>query len=121
MEHQDWATLSIHNPQKKTVQKEIVQKKGDNAVKDTIHKLENDNAETFKHTYIPSSISKEIVKTRVALKLSQKELAQKMNLQQNIYVELENGKALYSVETKKHITQLERLLKVPLKVTKCSP
>ena len=23
MEHQDWNTISIHNPQKKTVQKEI--------------------------------------------------------------------------------------------------
>ena len=115
MQHQDWNTITIGNPSKKVVQKDIVKKDGDNAVRDNLSKLDKDNAETFNHTKIPSAISKEIVKARMAAKLTQKEAAQKMNIQQNVYIELENGKALYSVETKKYINQLERILKVSLK------
>ena len=111
MSHQDWDTITIGNPLKKTVQKEIVAKKGDTSVSDGLKKIENDT-ENFAHQKIPSLLSKEISSARNNLKLTQKEMAVKLNIQQNIYVELENGKAIYSSATKQLINKIERVINV---------
>jgi putative transcription factor len=111
MSHQDWATITIGNPVKKNVQKEIVAKKGDTSVSDGLKKIENDT-ENFSHQKIPSLLSREITSARNNLKLTQKEMAIKLNIQQNIYVELENGKAIYSSATKQLINKMERVINV---------
>jgi len=113
MEHQDWNTISIINPekQKQKLAKDIIQKKGDTSNNDFLKKIENDT-ETFSYTKIPSALIKEIVAARVAKKLTQKDLANKLNMQLNIYTELETGKAIYSGITKQHIQKIERVLGV---------
>ena len=57
-------------------------------------------------------MSKEIIDTRIKLKLTQKDVANKLNIQLNLYTELENGKAIYSGSTKQLINKLERILSV---------
>ena len=88
MSHQDWNTISIINPekQKQKLTKDIVEKKGDTSNNDFLKKIENDT-ETLSHIKIPSLLVKEIVAARVAKKLSQKDLANKLNMQLNIYTE----------------------------------
>ena len=55
-------------------------------------------------------LCKEIINIRVSKKLTQKDLAIKLNIQQSKYIELENGKALYSNETKQLLNKIERIL-----------
>jgi putative transcription factor len=111
MSHQDWNTISIINPekQKQKLVKDIIQKKGDTSNNDFLKKIENDT-ETLSHVRIPSLLIKEIVAARVAKKLSQKDLANKLNMQLNVYTELESGKAIYSSATKQDIQKIERTL-----------
>ena len=58
----------------------------------------------------------EFTQARTAKKLTQKDLANKLNIQQNVYVSIENGKAIYDPSTKKLIQNIERQL--GLKFTK---
>ena len=111
MSHQDWKTISISNPSKKIVEKTIVAKKGDMTMIEQQRKLENDT-ENFSFEKIPNNLSKEIIDTRIKLKLTQKDVANKLNIQLNLYTELENGKAIYSGSTKQLINKLERILSV---------
>ena len=113
MSHQDWTTVTLNNPSKQKVQKNIVSKKGDTSIIDHQRKVENDT-ENFSIEKIPELLSKEIMSKRVLLKLTQKDVAIKLNIQANIYAELENGKALYSVQTKQLINKLERVLNIKL-------
>jgi ribosome-binding protein aMBF1 (putative translation factor) len=113
MNFQDWETVILKNPskQKGIQKKEIIAKKGDTSIQDEIKKIENDT-ENFSHIYIPKELSKEIIECRLKLKLTQKDVANKLNVQQNMYCEMENGKALYSNKVKQDINKLERILKI---------
>jgi len=113
MSHQDWNTISITNPekQKQKLEKNIIEKKGDTSNNDFLKKIENDN-ETLNHIKIPSALVKEIIAARVAKKLSQKDLANKLSMGVNIYTELENGKAIYSSITKQYIQKIEKVLNI---------
>lgn len=51
-------------------------------------------SEIFHVSEIPHSLSQEISKARMAAKLTQKELAQKLNLQPSVIAGYENGKAI---------------------------
>ena len=84
MSHQDWNIISIGNTSKKKVEKEIIAKKGDTSVSDQLKKIENDN-ENFSIHKIPSNLSKEIISIRNSLKMTQKDVSNKLNIQQNIY------------------------------------
>jgi ribosome-binding protein aMBF1 (putative translation factor) len=108
MFHQDWTTIQLKNPDKQKFQKEIVQKKGDTSVQDQLKKIENDN-ENFSIKLIPKTLSNEIITIRNRLKLTQKDVSNKLNIQLNIYTELENGKALYNNQTKQNIQKLEKI------------
>ena len=109
MSHQDWTTITLNNPSKQKVEKSIIPKKGDTSVFDQQKKIENDS-ENFSFEKIPNVLSKEIISARVYLKLTQKDVAIKLNIQLNTYTDIENGKALYSNETKQLINKLERVL-----------
>lgn len=111
MSHQDWSTVTINNPSKQIVEKSIIPKKGDTSIIDQHKKLENDN-ENYVLEKIPPLLSKEIINTRVKLKLTQKNISNKLNIQLNVYTEIENGKAVYSNETKQLINKLERAMNV---------
>jgi len=108
-EFQDWETVVFTNTssskknQKKTIESRVQDSiKSQNA---NHFKLENET-ENFRNPTIPIALSKEIQQKRMEQKLTQKELAQKLNTQPTIIQELENGKALYHQETKKMIHKL---------------
>lgn len=108
MFHQDWTTIQLKNPDKQKIEKEIIQKKGDTSIQDQLRKIENDN-ENFSIKLIPKMLSNEIITIRNRLKLTQKDVSNKLNVQLNIYTELENGKALYNNQTKQNIQKLEKI------------
>lgn len=109
--HQDWSSVTLTNPDKQKKIKVIVEKKGDTSIKDSLVKIDNET-ENFAIQKIPQSLSKEIMQSRVASKITQKDLAVKLNIQQNVYSELENGKAIYDSKTKQLITKLQTVLKI---------
>jgi len=112
MDHQDWQKVEIYSKVPKTVNKKIENRKGDTSIIDRNNKLENDNTEVFKHEIIPKELSKEITQARVSMKMTQKDFSNKLNIQTNIYNELENGKSKYNIETKKLINKIENLCKI---------
>jgi putative transcription factor len=59
--------------------------------------------------YVSKNISKSIIQARVALKLSQKDLAQRLNMQVKDIHEIESGKA---VENKATLSKIKRFLKI---------
>jgi ribosome-binding protein aMBF1 (putative translation factor) len=108
---QDWTSVQIHNPSKMKVVKKIIARTGCSAEKDELHKIENTD-DTFKHTYIPRELSKEIMQLRTSKKYTQKEMAHKLNIQPSIYIDIENGKSIYNTETKKNIQKMERMYNI---------
>jgi ribosome-binding protein aMBF1 (putative translation factor) len=109
MSLQDWTPVIINNHSKKNIQKKIIKK--DVYKNNSLKKLEEDT-ENFSHQKIPLLLSKEITNARIAKKLTQKEMSIKLNVQSNLYNDIENGKALYNQETKKIINKLQNLLNV---------
>ena len=110
---QDWITITMQNKEKimKGMPRKIVEKQGDMSSVINNKKIENET-ENFAIKYIPKELSKEIVSARITLKLSQKDFANKLNMTQNIYNDLENGRAIYNVETKKIINKIENFYKI---------
>ncbi len=99
-DHQDWTpvVLSGKKPMKPagTGPKYDIQEKLAEEEKAKMAKqraLENES-ETFKIDTVPMSISQEMIKGRNAMKMTQKELAQKLNLQQSVIASYESGKAI---------------------------
>ena len=112
MDHQDWGTTVIHSKIPKVVSKSIEDKKGDTSKKDIDRKLENDNAENFKHVIIPKSLVNEITKARISMKKTRDELSRMLEIKSTIYTDIENGKAIYNAETKKIVNKIENKFKV---------
>ena len=108
MQHQDFSVVQIGNPLKRqlTVPKKIVPK---NQLDQRAIKIENET-ENFQVKTVPSELAKEIMQARTSKKYTQKDLANKLNIQQNVYVSIENGKALYDPSTKKIIQSIEKNL-----------
>jgi len=114
MQHQDWTTISIHNPAKKQVQKDIVEKNTNSEINIQNKKLENDT-ENFAHQKIPGELSKEITNLRNSIKLTQKDMATKLCVPLANYTDLENRKSIYNQQTKQLVQKIERLHKINFK------
>lgn len=110
MSNQDWNIINI-GKNKINQNKDIVEKRKDICEKQELQKIENDN-ENFEIKKIPSNLTKEIITARNLSKMNQKEISTKLNIQHNIYIELENGKAIYNNKTKELIQKIQKLLKV---------
>ena len=118
MEHQDWKEVSwdkrgikqsnesknnfikrsLNNQTLKTVYKTTnLNKSGINEIVSTTKKLENES-ECFKHKSVSLNIAKNIAKKRNDMKLTQKELAFKVSLPENIIKSYEKGdeKTIYN-------------------------
>jgi transcriptional regulator with XRE-family HTH domain len=57
-------------------------------------------------------MSNQIAQTRTVQKITQKEMAQKLGIQLNVYVTLENGKAQWNGPTKQMVNKIQNVLKV---------
>lgn len=97
-DHQDWTPviLSGKKPISSGVAKISIETKRSDEERARAarnYALETES-EIFHVPEIPHSLSQEISKARMAAKLTQKELAQKLNLQPSVIAGYENGKAI---------------------------
>jgi ribosome-binding protein aMBF1 (putative translation factor) len=104
---QDWNIINIGNPSKKIYPKEIVERR------EEVKKID-ENPDSFRIKTIPPDLSKEIISVRNTIKLTQKEFANKLNIQPSIYSDIENGKAIYNANTSTIIQKIERIFNVKL-------
>ena len=111
MSSQDWSTVTIHNPDKQKTVKKILPRIGCTSQKHELHKMEEAD-DTYKHTYIPKELSKELVQLRLTQKSTQKEMAHKLNIPLATYCEMENGKSIYNTDIKKKIQKIEQTYKI---------
>jgi putative transcription factor len=111
MQHQDLTTITIGNPNKKQTLKKIVEKKGDTSISDQLRNIEN-NPDIVVIPKIPTQLSRELTMARNAKKMTQKDISNRLNIQQSVYNDIENGKAYYCNENKKLISKIERLIGV---------
>ena len=109
MEHQDLKVINIGNGKKKSLGSNQIKPK--NNVDLRAIKLENDT-ENFENPKISKSLSQEIINARNAKKITQKDMAIRLNVQKNFYNDIENGKALYDGRTKEVINKIQRNLGV---------
>lgn len=106
MDHQDHNVVVIHGKKKTPEKKDIRPRKHVD-----LHALKIENEqENFKITTIPKKICTQIAQARNLNKITQKEMAQKLGIQSNIYVTLENGKAIYDGKTKQLVNKLQNIL-----------
>jgi putative transcription factor len=99
LEHQDWEPVILKKKHNKTFTNndmrigkfQVRTKKSESAQK--MHQIDNET-ETFKVKKISTKVSKEIQKGRLAKKLSQKQLAQAVNVTSKVINEMESGKSL---------------------------
>jgi len=117
---QDWNHLVIGNKIKKKEdplnlkhrEGQSVETLKKNKIKENnnfLNKLEND--EIIKIDNIPLDISKKIQQARNVSKMTRKDLAQKLNVKENIIVDLENAKYKFD---KQLIRKIEKILNYPL-------
>lgn len=108
MEHQDHTVIILRGKKKPIASREIRPKKNVD-----LHaiKLENDT-EHFRNPTIPRTVSTQITQARSNLKMTQKEMAQKLGVQVTTYTLLENGKANYDGPTKQLINKIQTVFKI---------
>jgi len=108
-DHQDWTTIVLTNKKNnKTQPKKIIPKQGDQSINNQLRKIENQQ-DNFILPKINSELCKEIISTRILLKLTQKDMAVKLNIQSNIYNTMENGTAIYNAQIKEIIRKIEKI------------
>ena len=78
-----------------------------------IKKVLDDNLESYNVNTVSHTLRSQIQKSRMSQNLTQKQLAQKINVTQNVIQSYENGKA---IPDNKVLQQLRRVLKVKLVV-----
>ena len=108
LDHQDFKIITL-TKNSKNVQKNIMTK--NNNVDLNKIKIENET-ENFKIQKIPNKLVREIIDVRNIKKITQKEMAVKLNIQINIYNDIESGKAIYNQQTKEIIQKIQRLFSI---------
>ena len=111
-DHQDWKTIIVKSSLKKkdkvpTVK--VTKNKKTNINQKAIKlekKVENDY---LKHAKVPDELRIKIIQNRNSKKLTQKQLANNVNLPLNIISEIESGKAIYNHQ---HINKIKRYLQI---------
>ena len=107
-DHQDFKIITL-SKNTKNLQKNIITR--NNNV--DLHKIKIENeTENFKIPKIPNKLVREIIDARNIKKLTQKEMAIKLNIQANIYNDIESGKAIYNQQTKEIIQKIQRLFAI---------
>lgn len=112
MLHQDLNTIVIGRP--KTISKE--NKKLPKNKRPDLHaiKLENDT-DNFEVKKVPKTLGKEIMNIRNLKKITQKDLALKLNVSKDIINNIESGKAVYDGKTKELINKIQNLMGIKFK------
>jgi putative transcription factor len=109
LDHQDWKTLIIHNKKNNKGNNNNNNNKIDSNTQKLISiekKADNDN---LKHDKIPNDLRIKIQQGRSSRGLTQKQLANQINIPLQKISEIENGKAIYNA---KDINKIKRFLKL---------
>ena len=106
--HQDWEPVVIKTKQSKEETKKSSIKLSESHIRDNklLKQVENDE---LTHKKVSPELRKQIQQGRAALKLKQKDLAQKTNLPVSVINDIETGKAIYNPQ---HINKIKRVLKI---------
>jgi len=98
-QEQDWTTVYLKspNPSKNIpLKKQIVERNQPSSIKSKPSGLKLDaNDEITQIKYVSKEISQQIIATRLVKKWTRKELAQKLNMKEDIIASIELGKAIY--------------------------
>lgn len=106
MHHQDLESINIGSGQKINQNEKKIKKNTPNL---EFIKIENET-ENFQIKKIPKALSQEIINARNVKKMTQKDLANRINVQKDIINSIENGKALYNGKTKEIVNSIQRCL-----------
>lgn len=102
--HQDWETVIFHKkPAKSTTSPDL---------EPTHIRALKDNPESFANKGFESKYVQAVIKARLERKWSQKELAQKINVEFAIIQKLEQGKAIYDAQLKNKLNRVLNLGKM---------
>ena len=109
MQHQDWKSVVLKNINvvPKNQPKNIVKKEDlpKSSVNPSVKLDEND--EVLKIKYVSKDISQLIINGRIAMKLTRKDLANKLNLKEDIITDIETCKAIHDGN---QIAKIKKLL-----------
>ena len=106
--HQDWTPVILTKRPERSVSNNTLRsgnfatRTKQNPMAQHLTKIEGET-ETFKIKKVSSSIGKEIQKGRLAKKLSQKQLAQAINVTPKVISDFESGKAVKNEAVKRKI------------------
>lgn len=112
MDHQDFRVITIGSKDKKKsyLNREIVKRKvsnSNNIYNVNASKLENSDEMQIK--YVEKDIVKKIIQARTLLKISQQDLANKLNVRKSVVTELESGKML---KNNQFISRVKKILRI---------
>jgi ribosome-binding protein aMBF1 (putative translation factor) len=121
MDHQDWTPVVLRNAKVAAAKapKESVERDKNHHQRSGLRKLESDTAvsgteeapATAKLPKLGAAMRQTMIQARVALKLSQSDLAKRLNIQPKIINELESGK---TIAEKSVLQKIQRVLGVSL-------
>lgn len=110
MDHQDFKPVILRGKPKPGIPSRTIVARGN---KPDLHKMKIENEQdSFVIKKVPISLCKEIVAARVTKKLSQKDVATRLNIQLKDYNSIESGKAIYDQKAKETIQKVQRLFGV---------
>ena len=112
MEHQDFRVITIGSKDKKkaNLNKQIVKKNisnSNNIYNVNATKLENSDEIQLK--YVDRNVVKKIIQARTLQKISQQDLANKLNVRKSVVTELESGKML---KNNQFISKVKKALRI---------
>ena len=105
LDHQDWKTIIVKKKREEKVSKPKINNE-QQKLNSIEKKAENDD---LKHKTITLELRQNIQKARCLKKLTQKQLANNINLPLPVISEIESGKAIYNHQ---HIIKIKRYLKL---------
>ena len=114
MDHQDWKQVILRNPNAKNnvkTKKTLVRSNTSNSNKlnNSVNTKKLDENDVVKIDKVNKTDIKKIQQARLALKLSQQDLATKLNVKKNVIIELESGKM---TKNNQFINKVKKVLKI---------
>ena len=108
LDHQDWKTIIVHKPKTSDKVKNASKKPSNTTLKNASieKKAESDD---LHHKQLTLKLRQDIMKGRSAKSITQKQLANSINLPQQVISDIESGKAIYNAN---HINKIKRFLKL---------
>ena len=107
LDHQDWKTIVVHKPKTSDKVKNASKKPSNTTLKNISIEKKAD-ADDLHHKELTLKLRQDIMKGRSAKSLTQKQLANSINLPQQVISDIESGKAIYNAG---HINKIKRFLK----------